>query len=367
MTSNEPAGAEPRPVAPAGPGADVGVPIGEAPEPEGARHWPRRLVRVALFAVAAWFLVRFARSVHWGETWRALRGASLPLLLAATALNFASLLVRGTRWALFLRGAGVRDVRLGVRGAVVGSGLNNVLPANGGEAARVLLVARRSGAATARVAATVALDRVVDLLVFLGVLALAPHVVPLPGMLRQWGRIAGIAFVAAMAIALPLLVRARRRRRTGVAAPEALPEGAPWTARVKSQLAHFADALAQTVTGRRLAPALVLSLVSWALQLATYHVTARAAGLAATPVASGAAMLAVNMTFFVQLTPGNVGVFQLVYALVMAAFGLPRARAIAVALMVQALQIIPVTVAALALAPPWALRRRADRRTGAGG
>ena len=314
--------------------------------------------RVALVALVVLLLARFARTVAWGETWTALRRASVPLLLLATTLNVLSLLARGVRWALFLRGAGVRDVGLAVRGAVVGSGLNNVLPASGGEAARVLLVARRSRAPTARVAATVALDRVVDLLIFLALLALAPHVVPLPGMLQRWGRIAGVVLGCALAFVLPLLVRAARQRRRGLEPPVAAVEGAPWTQRTRAHLAQFADALTTIVAGRRLAPALAISLVSWTLQLLTYHVTARAAGLPASMVASAAAMLAVNMTFFVQVTPGNVGVFQVIYALVMAAFGLPRGPAIAVALLVQALQIVPVTIAALVLAPPWKLRRR---------
>ena len=61
--------------------------------------------------------------------------------------------------------------------------------------------------------------------------------------------------------------------------PEALPEGAPFGARVRAHLAQFATAMATVVTPGRLAPSLALSLLSWALQLATYHVTARAAGL----------------------------------------------------------------------------------------
>lgn len=311
----------------------------------------RRALRLGLLALAALLLARFARSVDWRATWQALRGASFPLLLLATAANLASLAARGVRWSLFLRGMGIRDWALALRGAVVGSGLNNVLPASGGEAARVLLVARAVGAPRSRVAATVALDRVVDALVYLGLLALAPHVVPLPGMLQRWGRVAGIALGVTLAIALPLLVRADRRRKRGVTAPEALPEGAPVMARVRSTAGHFVHALGEIARGRRLAPALVLSLVSWALQLATYHVVARAAGLGATPVASAAAMLAVNVAFLFPVTPGNVGVFQVIYALVMSAFGLGGGRAIAVALMIQAVQVVPVTGIALALAP----------------
>lgn len=318
----------------------------------------RHALRGALLVVAVLLLARFARSVDWRETWRGLRSASLPLLLLATVANFASLLVRGTRWSLFLRGAGVHDTLLALRGAIVGSGLNNVLPASGGEAARVLLVARRTGVARSRVAASVALDRGVDAVTFLALLALAPHVVPLPGMLQRWGRSAGVVLVVFLAVLVPLLVRAARQRQLDVTAPEALPDGAPLMARVRASLAQFTRALAEIAGARRLAPGFAISLVSWSLQLATYHFAARAAGLPATLVASLSAMLAVNVSFLFPLTPGNVGVFQVIYALVMSAFGLPQARAIAVSLMIQAIQVLPVTAMALLLAPDWATRQR---------
>lgn len=318
----------------------------------------RHVLRGALLAVAVLLLARFARSVDWRETWQALRGASVPLLLVATAANLASLAVRGGRWALFLRGAGVRNLPLALRGAIVGSGLNNVLPASGGEAARVLMIARHGGVARSRVAASVVLDRGVDAVTFLALLALAPHVVPLPGLLQRWGRTAGIVLAVLLVVLVPLLVRASQHRRLDIAAPEALPEGAPFLARVRATLASFTRGLAEIAGARRLAPAFVISLVSWALQLATYHFIARAAGLPASPVASGAAMLAVNVAFLFPVTPGNVGVFQVIYALVMSAFGLPQGRSVAVALMIQAIQVLPVTALAFALAPQWAKRQR---------
>jgi uncharacterized membrane protein YbhN (UPF0104 family) len=68
-------------------------------------------------------------------------------------------------------------------------------------------------------------------------------------------------------------------------------------------------------------------------------------------------MLAVNLSFLFPLTPGNVGVFQAVYALTMAAYGVPSDAAVATALLLQALQILPMTALALLLAPDLLLRR----------
>ena len=314
----------------------------------------RRLARWAAMAAAVALVAALARTVDWSESWRAMRSASPALLLAAGLVNLASLVVRGTRWWLFLRATGAPSWAVALRGAVVGSGLNNVLPANGGDAARVLLVARREGVSSAAVLATVALDRLVEFLSCVALLAAAPLVVPLPAALARWRVPGGIALVVLLVLVGMLARRAAVAAREPFAPAAALPEE---RGRLRAYLARFAAAMTGLPTPRRLAPALALSLLSWIGQALVYHLTARATGLPASLVASVAAMLAVNLAFLVQLTPGNVGIFQLLYALVMAAYGVSHDAAVGTAVVIQALQILPITLLALLLAPELAFHR----------
>jgi uncharacterized protein (TIRG00374 family) len=342
----------------------------------------RRLARWGAVAVLVALAVVAARTVDWAATWQAIRRASPALLLAATLANFASLGVRGLRWWLFLRVAGSVRADLAVRGAFVASGLNNVIAANGGEAARVLFVARRGGLSTAPVLATLALDRLMDALSCVGLLALAPLVLPLPSALDRFRLPTTIALAVLAPLVLVLVWRARRATTVAEAAGAALatralaasadaPLEAPasrWrrmqrTARAYA--ARFGAAMTGLLTGRRLVAALLLSLVSWLGQAATYHLVARSVGFPVTVAQSTAAMLVVNLSFLVQLTPGNVGVVQLLYALVMAAFGLPRTAAIGVAVLLQAVQIVPVTALAIGIAGmPRGSTPRQDLRAG---
>jgi uncharacterized membrane protein YbhN (UPF0104 family) len=94
----------------------------------------------------------------------------------------------------------------------------------------------------------------------------------------------------------------------------------------------------------------------------TYHLVALATGLPASFPQSTVTMLAVNLSFLMPLTPGNVGVFQAVYAVTMAAFGVPSSAAVATALLIQALQILPMTAVAAILAPDLLLRSTRDDR-----
>ena len=85
------------------------------------------------------------------------------------------------------------------------------------------------------------------------------------------------------------------------------------------------------------------------------------------------ALLAVNASFLVRLTPGNVGVFQLLYALAATSTGLDKDSAVAVAFLIQLIQYIPVTIVGLLLAPSLAggkpavaARRAKPNRSGPG-
>ncbi|HEX2781422.1 MAG TPA: lysylphosphatidylglycerol synthase domain-containing protein, partial [Gemmatimonadaceae bacterium] len=108
---------------------------------------------------------------------------------------------------------------------------------------------------------------------------------------------------------------------------------------------RFVGGLATGSTMPRLAVALLLSIGAWLLQVATYHVTARAAQLPIPLAGSITALLVVGVSFLVRATPGNVGVFQVAYLLASRSFGMPDAPALAVALLIQALQVGPTLLA----------------------
>ena len=58
-----------------------------------------------------------------------------------------------------------------------------------------------------------------------------------------------------------------------------------------------------------------------------------------------------NVSLIVRATPGNVGFFQFAYALMTKPFGVPEESAIAISLLIQTIQIIPVTILGILLAP----------------
>ncbi len=320
-----------------------------------------RGLRISITLVIVVMLVLFARKVNWHDTWMAMKGASLPILLLAAAVNLASIIVKGVRWWIFLRPIGAPSLAMAMKATFAGAGLNNVLVANGGEAARVVFVARRAHVQSAKVVATLALERLFELVGYVVLLSLAATFLELPHSIERIRPFAVVALVLMLGLLVWLL------RRPDVVETVAGPKPATWQGRLKAYGSRFVETIGAVSSGPRFLGALLLSVLAWALQVATYQLTATAAHFPMTTVSTIAALLAVNLGFALRATPGNVGVFQAAYAAAAVAFGLDRDQAIAVAFLIQAQQILPVTLLGVALAPEFVLKQkkhRADDRPG---
>ena len=305
-------------------------------------------------------VVVFARRVDWAVTWAAIRSADIGILLAATAINLGSAATKGVRWWIFLRATGARSIGLALRATFAGLGLNNVLVANGGEAARVIFVARSAHLPSATVLATVALERLFELIGYVVLLALSVILLELPPALERTRPLA-LAALVGCAVLLVYLVR-RPALTADLAAEVAAPPPTGFLRRARSYGSRFLATLSGVSTGGRFSAALALSVAGWVLQVATYQLSAMAAGFPIPLVATVSAILAVNIGFALRATPGNVGLFQFMYAATAAAFGLDKERAVAVALLIQTQQILPVTALGVALAPHFVFRRGQGRR-----
>lgn len=310
-----------------------------------------RAVRIIVVLLILAALIVFSCTVQWREAWLVVRGTSPALLAAAIAVNLLSLAVKSVRWWIFLRPIGVTSLPLAARGTFVGAGLNNVLVANGGEAARVVYVSRSAHVSSANVLATLALERLFEMVGYVLLLAIAVSVLSLPPALHRTRPFA-LAALGGMTALLVYLVRHPEQAELPVLEGEGILQKAR----------AYGNSFLRTLTGisttGRFAGALACSVAAWALQVYTYHLTALAAHMRISLVGSIAALLAVNIGFAIRATPGNVGVFQMLYAVTAATFGVDTNQATGVALLIQVQQILPVTLIGVLLAPQMIFQRR---------
>jgi uncharacterized protein (TIRG00374 family) len=312
-------------------------------------------IRWAISAAILVFLILFARTIDWHAAWSSMRHASLPLLAAAIGVNLLSILIKGVRWWLFLRPIGIRSLPLALRATLAGAGLNNVLVASGGDAARVVFVSRVSGASSSTVLASMAMERLFDPIGFVMLLVFGVLVFELPPQFERWKIPAEILLVVIVVLLVVFVYATRRMKPEHV--PERRAKPRTFMGKFRAYFVSFGRTAGRLATGPRFLAAIVLSLASWACQLWTFELAAAAAHVPIPLAGSLACLLGINVGLIIRATPGNVGFFQFVYALMAEQFGVARNDAIAVSLLIQTLQILPLTLLGVALAPEFILRR----------
>lgn len=325
-----------------------------------------RILRIAATIAIVGMLVAFASKVDWHAIGTDLRRArTVPLVLAVT-VNLISFALKGVRWWIFLRPMGVTSLWLALKAEFVGAALNNALVANAGEGARVVFVARAAKVHSAPVLATLALERFFDLMGYVVLLVAALFVFPLPPVIAVWRPYA----IAALAGMIGIIAFLSRKHATPPAAAHAAVGARPgrrWVVVLAQYLREFGASVRELSTPGRFAAALGLSLLAWVFIIATFAWGASALGSPLSLAGNVAVTLAVSVGFLVRFTPGNVGVFQVTYAVTALHFGMDRDTAVAVALLIQAIQILPVTLIGFALSPQFVMGGTRNDTKGAPG
>ena len=122
------------------------------------------------------------------NTVEALRVANLTWLLPAAVLYLALFPLRGMRWRWLMRGVAEVPVRTATEVFMVGAMANNILPARLGDVARALVLSRQVGIPATTTFSNVMLERILDGLTVVGLLASVLVVAP-PG--AEWVRSVG--------------------------------------------------------------------------------------------------------------------------------------------------------------------------------
>jgi uncharacterized membrane protein YbhN (UPF0104 family) len=276
-------------------------------------------------------------------------------LVGAVLAYFAATAVRSERWQALLRRSAARPLRRDAYGlTAVGYMGNNVLPARGGDMMRVYFMAPRSRTGMRTVIGTLVAERLLDVLVLLGMFALLAYGVR-GGDGALGGRVAwvagGLALVGAGLLAAMLFAR-----RSG---------------RAQRARAFVRPMLATTraLRGRWAWGMLAATVGLWLVEAGAWYGAAVAAGLDASPL-DVLYMLALASVFvLVPAGPGNLGTLDAAVVFGVHAIGGSGAEALSYLLLLRFVLFVPITLAGLAvlLARYGGLRRAAVARAEAQG
>ncbi len=250
---------------------------------------------------------------------------TLPVMWGALALFYV---LKAWRWKLLLQPFGSFSIRRDLLPSVmIGFAFNNVLPAHLGEFVRMYVFAREHRVPRTGVLASIALERVFDIIAILSLLALGMLSANTHDLDRSviWS-----AWIFTGATGIALTGAAVYLLWTGpfVAFVEGLLERLPFVpGAVRTKAAEVLEAgahgLSSLKSGRLLAGILLTSVLQWILNGLLIDLSLRAFGI---HVSAGVCAIVLGVVAFgvtVPSTPGYFGLIQLCFVVVLKLFVAP--------------------------------------------
>jgi len=305
-----------------------------------------RTLLVSLLAVVifAWFLSHANLTEVWGQV----RQARMDLLAASFVAIVLTYVIRAVRWQHLLNPIGPTRFRTAFRSTVIGFAALGVLPARAGDVLRPYLLARQEGLSVSATIATILLERVLDLMTVLVLLALYvwwvadPATIP-PGLLRpieiSSATAAGVAVVL-MAIMWILATHPERIGGFVLVAGRVLPHSL--TARLSEVARTFSGGFAAARDPRGLAAAVAWSFPLWLAIAAEVWLVTIAFDIAM-PFTGTFLIQALLVIGVAAPTPGGVGTYHEAYRIgATLFFGAAEDAAVAAAIVTHAISYFPV-------------------------
>jgi uncharacterized protein (TIRG00374 family) len=307
------------------------------------------LVSMLAVAVFAWFLSHANVTAVWAQV----RRAQVGLLAASFGAVVLTYVIRAWRWQYLLKPIGPTRFRTAFRTTVIGFAALGVLPARAGDVLRPYLLARQEGLSVSATIATIILERVLDLMAVLVLLAVYvwwiadPATIP-PALLRPIE--ISSAATAALAVALMALmwVLATHPERIGgvvLTAGRVLPRA------LAERLARLARTFSSGFAVARepwgLAAAIAWSFPLWlAIAAEVWFVTI--AFDIPMPLTGTFLVQALLVIGVAAPTPGAVGTYHEAYRIgVTTFFDAPEDAAVAAAIVTHAISYFPVILTGL--------------------
>jgi uncharacterized protein (TIRG00374 family) len=271
---------------------------------------------VLVVALAVGLFALFMRNANLAEVGAAVRTARMDLLVLGVLLALGGYVTRTVRWQYLLEPLGPTRFMNAFRATMLGFAASTVLPARAGEVLRPYVLARREGIDVAAAFATIVIERVLDLVAVL--LMLAAYLVAFddgvaaraPALYRAVTLGAWITTPVSLGLLGAMVVLAgqpaRAERMLG-AAERILPKGI--AARVARLGRTFIEGLAIVRRPQRLLVILGWSLLTWGLISAETWAVARGFGISM-PFTGAYLMTALLVVGVAIPTPGGVGGFH---------------------------------------------------------
>lgn len=291
------------------------------------------IIGLILSSAALWWAFR---DIDWAAFKLALVEGNGGMILLGAAVLLTAVPLRGIRWSIFLQPIKRVSWKMTSGATLVGYFGNNALPFRLGEVLRSYYLSRQVNVPMSQVFGTVIVERFLDAISLLVLLAFLPLFEPIPESLRApvlWSVLVSLILTAmtywiVKRRAIPLL----RGRLI-----------------LRGRLKTLADNLRLGFTslrhGRHYLPLFILTLLIWALYLVSLYIIQRGLGLGLSMGQTYLILVATSLVLGVPAAPGFVGTYHAAVILVLVnIYGLDLATGQAAAVVFHAYGFIPYTI-----------------------
>ncbi len=304
-----------------------------------------RLQRAIEVAVSLGFLALALRGIDWAGFWQALRHANYLWLIPGVLLTVALLYLKGWRWQLLFYPEYRLPFSPVMTALCTGYLVSNVFPARAGEFARLVLLCSEQPVSAARTLSTIIVERLLDLLTLIVLLAVLLPFVQLPAEMARVAQV--ITLAALVGSVMMVLISFRKDMLLGWARTIFGRIRFLDRPQIYDAIGHLIDGFA-ALRGRLGLPLIGLSLLGWVGVVGIAWSAAQAVHLQAPITAPAFAVVVTTLGMLLPSTPGYIGVFHgLVVLALVAPFGVSQDQAMSLALLWHATNYLTLSVSGL--------------------
>ena len=307
----------------------------------------RLVLNLVTIVVTVAFSYIALSGIDFSEVWRALRSCDYWWLIPALATFGLGDVARALRWRSLFAPGRRPPVGPTLNATMIGYFYNNIMPARAGEAARVVVLTRRTTVPPVETVGTVVVERLYDVMAILAIFFVAqpwlPHV--------SWFKAAAIAaFVLVLAIAVVVVVLVLYGERPVRFLLRPLGRISLFSGeRLEKTVGELVHGLSGLRNREVALEAFVWTIVAWMLTAACAYFVSVAFHLQL-PFACGVLVaVAVGLGMILPSPPAAIGVFEGAAILALKAYGLPKSSILPFALVLHAVSFVPFVLVGLLL------------------
>ena len=291
--------------------------------------------------VSAGALYLAFRGVDYSSVGATLLHANATFILLALLSVAINTLVKATRWHVLIgdRGKPIR-LREVLRVLLISQMLNTIIPARVGELSRAYMIGRQ-GPGSAFILGTVAIEKLIDVIVYLILFAFLVLLMPVPAWISQ--PIYPFAIISISSMLIALLISRYQHELLGF-----LSRSLHWLPlRLQERITRLVgSALASLAILKDWRNSLAVgwwSAIVWITAILNNYLVLRAIGITAPPPAALLVLIVLQAGIAIPSVPGKIGVFQYLCILALNVFTVDRTLSLSYGVLLQAIVFLPTT------------------------